>query len=92
LVTVTGTVPLACAGVSAVIVVALTTVTVDAGAPPMVTTAPVAKFVPVIVTAVPPRVAPEPGVTRVTVGAVGATAFAPLNVAVCMTQSPPAVV
>ena len=41
--------PAACAGVVAVIVVALTTVTPVAAVPPIVTVAPAAKFVPVIV-------------------------------------------
>ena len=51
------------AGVVAVIVVLLTTTTFVAAVPPNVTVAPAAKFVPVIVTAVPPAVDPLFGVT-----------------------------
>jgi hypothetical protein len=68
LVTVTVTAPALPAGVVAVIVVAFTTVTPVAAALPNVTVAPVAKFVPVIVTAVPPAVDPVFGLTLVTVG------------------------
>jgi len=68
LVTTTFTAPAACAGVVAVICVALTTTTFVAPAPPNVTVAPVAKFVPVMVTAVPPAVGPLFGLTPVTVG------------------------
>jgi len=57
------------AGVVAVISVALTTTTLVAAAAPKVTVAPVAKFVPVIVTAVPPAVDPLFGDTLLTVGA-----------------------
>jgi hypothetical protein len=70
-VTATVTAPALTAGVVAVIVVALTTVTPVAAADPNVTVAPDAKFVPVIVTAVPPAVVPLFGDTPVTVG--GAT-------------------
>jgi hypothetical protein len=66
-VTVTVTTPLP-AGVVAVIVVLFTTTTLLAAAPPNVSVAPLAKFVPVIVTAVPPVVAPLFGLTLVTVG------------------------
>jgi hypothetical protein len=52
----------------AVICVALTTTRLVAAVPPIVTVAPVAKFVPVIVTAVPPTVVPVFGDTLVTVG------------------------
>jgi hypothetical protein len=69
LVTVTVTAPAAWEGVVAVIVVLLTTVTPVAGLPPMLTVAPAAKFVPVIVTAVPPVVGPDAGATLLTVGA-----------------------
>jgi hypothetical protein len=69
-VTVTVTAPALPAGVVAVICVALTTTTLVAAAAPKVTVAPAAKFVPVIVTAVPPAVAPPFGDTLVTVGAV----------------------
>jgi hypothetical protein len=67
-VTVTVTAPALPAGVVAVIWVALTTTTLVAAAAPNVTVAPVAKFVPVIVTAVPPAVEPLFGDTLVTVG------------------------
>src|ERR1700682_6419533 len=69
LVTVTFTAPAACAGVLAVIVVLLTTLTPVAALPPTLTAAPAAKFVPVIVTAVPPVVGPDAGATPLTVGA-----------------------
>jgi hypothetical protein len=59
------------AGVVAVIVVAFTTATFVAAVPPNVTAAPAAKFVPVIVTAVPPEFDPVLGLTLLTVG--GAT-------------------
>jgi hypothetical protein len=68
LVTVTVTAPAACAGVVAVIEVPLTTTTLVAAVPPNVTVAPLAKFVPVIVTAVPPDVDPLFGDTLLTVG------------------------
>jgi hypothetical protein len=71
LVTVTVTAPALDAGVVAVIVVAFTTTTFVAAVPPNVTPAPAAKFVPVIVTAVPPDVGPVFGDTLLTVG--GAT-------------------
>jgi hypothetical protein len=67
-VTVTVTAPVLPAGVVAVIVVPFTTTTLVAAALPNVTVAPVAKFVPVIVTAVPPAVDPVVGLTLVTVG------------------------
>jgi len=70
-VTATVTAPALPAGVVAVIDVALTTVTFVAATPPNITVAPEAKFVPVIVTAVPPAVVPLFGLTPVTVG--GAT-------------------
>src|SRR5277367_1942575 len=69
LVTVTVTAPALPAGVTAVIVVAFTTVTPVAAVLPKVTVAPAAKFVPVIVTDVPPEVDPLFGLTLVTVGA-----------------------
>jgi hypothetical protein len=67
-VTVTVTAPPLPAGVVAVMVVLLTTATFVAAALPNVTVAPEAKFVPVIVTAVPPAVEPLFGLTLVTVG------------------------
>jgi hypothetical protein len=67
-VTVTVTPPALPAGVVAVIVVLLTTTTFVAAVPPNVTPAPATKFVPVMVTAVPPAVVPLLGLTPVTVG------------------------
>jgi len=69
LVTVTVTAPALPAGVVAVIVVLFTTATFVAELLPNFTVAPLAKFVPVIVTAVPPDVDPLFGDTLVTVGA-----------------------
>jgi hypothetical protein len=69
LVTVTVTPPTLPAGVLAVIVVLFVTTTFVAAALPNVTVAPVAKFVPVMVTAVPPEVGPLFGLTLLTVGA-----------------------
>jgi hypothetical protein len=68
-VTVTVTAPALPAGVVAVSVVLFTTVTPVANVPPNVTVAPTAKFVPVIVTAVPPAAGPLFGDILVTVGA-----------------------
>jgi hypothetical protein len=68
LVTVTATAPAPPAGVVAVIVVLFTTTTFVAAAPPNVTVAPAAKFVPEIVTAVPPAVDPLFGLTLLTEG------------------------
>jgi hypothetical protein len=68
-VTATVTAPaLPAAGVVAVIVVLFTTTTLVAAALPNFTVAPVAKFVPVIVTAVPPATGPLFGLTVLTVG------------------------
>src|SRR5438874_2390441 len=67
LLTVTPTVPGACAGVFAVMVVALTTITFVAAAPPNVTFAPFWKPLPPMVTFLPPDDLPAPGVTEVTV-------------------------
>jgi hypothetical protein len=67
-VTVTVTAPALPAGVVAVIVVLFTKLTFVAAVPPNVTVAPAAKFVPVIVTAVPPTVVPLLGETLLTVG------------------------
>ena len=64
------TVPPACDGVVATIDVRLATSTVvAAGTPPNETVAPGTKFVPVIVTVVPPFADPELGLMPVTVGA-----------------------
>jgi hypothetical protein len=68
LVTVTFTVPALSAGVVAVIVVLFTTTTFVAAAVPNVTVAPVRKFVPVIVTAVPPARPPLLGLMLLSVG------------------------
>ena len=62
-------VPAVPAGVVHVIDVAETTVTLVQADPPTVTAEPLAKFVPVIVIAVPPAVDPDVGLTEVTVGA-----------------------
>jgi hypothetical protein len=70
-VTVTVTSPAFPAGVVAVIVVLFTTVTSVAAVLPNITVAPAAKFVPVIVTAVPPAAGPLFGATLLTAG--GAT-------------------
>jgi len=67
-VTSTLAVPAEPAGVVAVIEVALTTVTLVAAAPPMVTPVAPVKLVPVIVTFVPPNVEPELGLIPLTVG------------------------
>ena len=71
LVTTTLTAPAACAGVLAVICVALTTTILVAAVPPNVTPAPAWNPVPVIVTAVPPLVGPLVGDTELTVGVGG---------------------
>jgi hypothetical protein len=70
-VTVTVTAPALPAGVVAVIVVLFTTTTLVPAVLPNFTVAPAAKFVPVIVTAVPPAGGPLLGATLLTVG--GAT-------------------
>jgi hypothetical protein len=68
-VTVTVTAPALPAGVVAVICVPLATTTFVAAVAPNSTVAPLAKFAPVIVTAVPPAVGPLFGATLLTVGA-----------------------
>src|SRR5437879_6142782 len=65
--------PAACAGVVALICVALTTPTPVAALPPTATVAVASKLVPVMVMAVPPAVGPEVGLTASTVGGGGAT-------------------
>jgi hypothetical protein len=85
LVTVTVAAPAVPAGVVAVMVVLLLTTTFVAAADPNVTVAPVTKFVPVIVTAVPPAVVPLLGLTLVTVGIGPDTAE---NVTICITHGP----
>ena len=67
-VTVTATAPALAADVVAVIWFGLTTMTLVAAAVPKVTVAPDAKFVPVMVTGVPPAVGPLFGETLLTVG------------------------
>lgn len=74
LVTMTETVPAACAGVVAVRLVPFVTVTFVASVPPMRTLAPATKLLPVIVTEVPPVVGPVFGTTLLTVGGPGETA------------------
>jgi hypothetical protein len=64
----TEAVPAVPAGVVAAIEVALTTVTFVAAAPPIVTPVAPVKFVPVMVTLVPPPVGPEIGLMALTVG------------------------
>src|SRR5262249_17872269 len=64
------------------------TTTFVAAAPANVTVAPLAKFVPVIVTAVPPAVGPLLGDTLLTVGTGPETAE---NVTICMIHGPAAV-
>ena len=66
-VTVTWTVPLAF-GESATIEPVELTFKLDAGAEPKLTVLPLVKFVPVIVTSVPPDSGPAFGLTSVTVG------------------------
>lgn len=68
LVTVVVTVPTVFAGVVAVMVVPFETETLVAATVPNLTLAPAAKFVPVIVTAVPPAIGPEFGEMPDTVG------------------------
>ena len=68
-VTVTSTTPVAPAGACAVIVVALTTVTAVAADVPKCTAVAPVKFVPVIVTGVPPVTEPNEGLMLAIVGA-----------------------
>ena len=68
-VTATLTLPALPAGVTAVICVAETTVNDAAATPPNVTAEASVKFVPAIVTLVPPAVGPLLGLTESTVGA-----------------------
>jgi hypothetical protein len=70
-VTVTSTVPIACAGLVTVIEVSVLMTTLVPGAVPKCTTKPVLlNWVPVMVTVVPPNVDPIFGFTFVTVGTV----------------------
>jgi len=84
-VTVTVTAPAAAAGVVAEITLVFRTTTFVAAFPPNVTVAPDAKFVPLIVTSVPPSTGPVFGSMLVTVG-VGTEAIT--KVAICITQLP----
>ena len=84
-VTVTVTAPALPAGVVAVMVVLFTTATFVAAVLPNVTVAPAAKFVPVIVTAVPPAVVPLSAHTRHRRRRSGAPAE---NVTICITHGP----
>ena len=68
-VTSTLAVPALCAGVVQVMLVSLTTVTLVAAAPPMVTPVAPVKLVPVIVTLAPPLSGPLDGEMEETVGA-----------------------
>ena len=70
-VTTTSTAPAACAGVVAVTCVAEPTVNEVAAVPPKVTDVVLLRFVPVIVTAVPPAVGPDDGTIVDTVGGGG---------------------
>src|SRR5262249_11645685 len=83
--TVTATGPAVPAGVVAVIWVPLITVTFVAATLPNVTVAPVTKFIPTIVTAVPPVAGPLLGLTLLTVGTGPETAE---NATICMTHGP----
>lgn len=67
-VTATAVAPAACAGVVAVMEVALLTVKLVAAVPPNVTADAPMKFVPVIVTVVPPVISPLVVLSDVTVG------------------------
>ena len=84
-VTVTLVAPAVPAGVVAVIVVLFETTTFVAAVPPNVIVAPEAKFIPVIVTAVPPAVAPLLGDKLVIVGDGVETAEI---ATICMTHPP----
>ena len=69
MVTATFTEPAEPAGAVAVICVALSTVKLLAAVPPKETAVAPVKLVPVITTEVPPAVAPDVGLSDVTVGA-----------------------
>ena len=86
-------VPALPAGVLAVMVVAFTTVTPVAAAPPIVTDDAPVKFVPVIVTDCPPAGGPVDGLMPVTVGAAmyvykPSAVTAPLRVVTCTFAAP----
>ena len=88
MVTATGTAPAACDGVTTLIDMLLVTLTLEPAMPPKVTPAPLTKFVPLIVTAVPPEVEPEFGETDVTVGAGAGAVYVkpPVNVPLCPSE------
>jgi hypothetical protein len=86
LVTVTVTAPALPAGVVAMIVPLFTTVMLDAVTLPNLTVAAVSKFVPVIVTTVPPASGPLFGDTLFTNGAVPETTAR--NETICITHAP----
>ena len=67
-VTETSAAPAAPGGAAHVMVVTLTTTTLVQGLPPIRTVEPETKFVPVIVTAVPPFAGPIPGAISIAVG------------------------
>ena len=81
-VTTTSMLPAACAVVVPLIVVALLVETVSAD-PPNETVAPLWKPVPVMVTDVPPAIAPLVGATEVTVGAGATYVKQPVQVPLC---------
>jgi len=83
-VTVTSTAPTACAAVVAVIDVASKTTVFAAATPPMVTVAPGTKFVPMIVTLVPPTIVPTFGESVDIVGAVDTYVNPFVRVAPCV--------
>jgi hypothetical protein len=86
-VTTTSTSPAACAGVVQKIFVELFTTTFVAATPPNVTVAPLSKFVPRIVTEVPPEVEPLVALIDVTV-----TTFTTLTLADFVSEQPALVV
>ncbi len=87
--TVTSTRPAACAGATAVAEVADTGVTAVAAAVPKVTAVMPVRFVPVIVTTVPPAIGPDVGLIEVTVGRTGG-APTKVNVSPAVTAEVPA--
>jgi hypothetical protein len=87
-VTVTVTAPTLPAGVVAVMVVLFVTVTLVAVAVPNCTVAPATKFVPVIVTTVPPDVGPVLGDRLVMVGEATPPPPAARKATICMTHQP----
>src|SRR5579872_6680621 len=90
LVTTTLTAPAAWAGVVAVMVELLTTVTLPAAVPPKLTLAPARKLLPLMLTAVPPPVGPELGETELTLGAGLVFEAFCRKAAICITQLPEA--